>query len=266
MLIIFGALKIELLPILNLMKTYNISKINGTIIYKGKINNEITLVVKTGMGKVNAQKAIELIIKKYIASNTIQYKNKKLNSRKEITVLLVGFCGAADKNLKTGNAVIYDSIKNLESTDNLSYTCKDILKLKADKILNFITKHKLIRVTGSTVPDVIRLPGIKKQIGKQFVVQTIDIESYWICKEIVKYNTPFYCLRVVSDTIEDKLPGYFRNYSKIKILWKFLGSLLLSLVSPEELKANIKIIKKIKKARGSLDLIVKNFIFSMPNS
>ena len=266
MLIIFGALKIELLPILNLMKTYNISKTNGTITYKGKINNEITLVVKTGMGKVNAQKASELIIKKYIASNTIQYKNKKLKSRKEITVLLVGFCGATDKNLKTGNAVIYDSIKNLESTDNSSYVCKDILKLKADKISNSIIKHKLINVSGSTVPDVIRLPGIKKQIGKQFAVQAIDIESYWIGKEIVKYNTPFYCLRVVSDTIEDKLPGYFGNYSKIKILWKFLGSLLLSLVSPVELKTNIKIIKKIKKARGSLDLTVKNFIFSMPNS
>lgn len=264
MLIIFGALKIEIAAVLNLMSIDNISKTDGTTIYKGKINNEATLAVTTGMGKANAKKAVELIIEKYITGKKSPADIESVN-KTDIKFIITGFCGATDKNLDVGDLVIYESIKNLESTNRSDYVCKDILELKNDGITNFWNKFKLTRVLCGTVPGVFILPLQKKIIGKQFGVHVIDLESYWIIKIIIECNLPFYCIRSVSDTIEDKLPEYSGIFSKNEILSKLLKSFLLSIIRPKELKTNIKAIKNIKKAQNSLKHALESLIFYLIN-
>jgi len=264
MLIIFGALKIEIAAVLNLMSIDNISKIDGIIIYKGKINNEATLAVTTGMGKANTKKAVELIIEKYITGKKSPADIESVN-KTDIKFIITGFCGATDKNLDVGDLVIYESIKNLESTSRLDYVCKDILKLKNDRILKSWNKFKLTRVVGGTVPEVLILPLQKKKIGKQFGVQVIDLESYWIIKKIIEHNLPFYCIKSVSDTIEDKLPEYFGIFSKNEILSKLLKSFSLSIIRPKELKMNIKTMKNIKKAQNNLKPALESLISHLTN-
>lgn len=256
MLIIFGALKIEIAAVLDLMTVTDIVKADSIIIYEGKIKDETILAVKTGMGKANSEKALELIIKKYITGKKPS-ENNQLKKKRDIKFIITGFCGATDKNLKTGRLVIYDLIKTIGSKSKSNYTYKNYthkgtLKLKNDRILNSQDKLKLTRVACGTVPEVIMLPCQKKIIEKQFGVQVIDLESCWIAGKIIEYNFPLYCIRVVSDTVEDKLPEYFGNFSKTEIAGKLLKSFLLSIVKPEELKMNIKAIKNIKKALDSL--------------
>ena len=105
------------------------------------------------------------------------------------------------------------------------------------------------------------------------MVQVIDLESYWIARRIIEYklphynhnNLPLYCIRAVSDAIEDKLPEYYGNFSKAKIISKLLKSLLLSIVKPGELKINIKAIKNVKKALGNLNPALKSIILYLIN-
>ena len=61
MLKVFGALKIELIPILKMIHVYNIQRTGKTIKYKGYRNSRPVTIIQTGMGAENAKRAAKLL-------------------------------------------------------------------------------------------------------------------------------------------------------------------------------------------------------------
>jgi len=102
MLIIFGALKIELSGIIKYSAARRIFRKNSTVIYKGKIDGSATVIAVTGMGKDRALAAADIV------SDISEIK--KAETKK---VLITGFCGAACRNLKAGDTVACRKVKNL---------------------------------------------------------------------------------------------------------------------------------------------------------
>lgn len=253
MLIVFGALKIEVAAVLDMMEAAAVTKSGGILFHEGMINKKKVIVAITGMGRLNALKAAGLAAGKYLEQECLPYSLKQ-GGKEGINILLAGFCGATSKRLKPGDIVFYDSIKNIENPGPLDFKSLNILKL------NNSLEGSIPFVTGGTVPRVIVLPGEKKKIGKGLGIEAIDLESYWIGKKILSLGLPFYCLRSVSDALDDRMPGYFGVFSKTRTFFKILGSFLFSIINPIELRSNITALKNIKKAKGSLDNALRSLV------
>jgi len=240
MLIIFGALKIELSGIIRYAAARRMLIKDSTVIYKGKIDGSTTVIAVTGMGKDRVLAAADIV------SGIPEVK--KAETKK---VLITGFCGAAVRDLQAGDAVAYTKVKNL--TDDRVAGPGGYTLQYPDGLL----EHDNLKtaVCGCT-DDVITTPEEKSGLSKKYDVDVIDIETYWLIKKIIeKYPlyTPVYCIRTVSDDCKTGIPDYFKNGPKIKMQIIFLRSLLLSFFSIRELRKNISAFRSIKTARNSID-------------
>jgi len=248
MLIIFGALKIELIPILKMIHIRNIHRTGKTIIYEGFRDSGPVTIIQTGMGAENAKRAA-----KFFKDNYLEYiKDCSTDPGDPAEVLMIGFCGAADGSLKVGNAVAYNSIKNIESSGRNGFFLSGSLKLEKDRPTHLHIKDDFLYAAGATVPEVIASPAIKKRLNTDFDIQAIDMESYPVAEIIQEMHLPFRCIRVVSDGARDLLPSYFGSIAVPKMAVSIMLSLLRSIFNRKELLANKNAFKNIKKANLAL--------------
>jgi len=248
MLIVFGALKIELMPILKSIYIYNIHKNGKTVIYEGFKNSRPVTIIQTGMGTKNAKEAAE-----FFKENYSKYiKNSSARPGNNVEVSMIGFCGATNRDIEVGDAIIYNSIKNIGYSDKKEFFLNGSLELKKDRSIHFLIKDDLLHVTGATVPEVITSPDAKKKLNGDFDIQAIDMESYWIGEAVQEMRLPFSCIRVVSDGAEDALPSYFESYKSAEMVLNIVLSFIRSLFSKKEFRSNINAFRNLKKANLKL--------------
>ncbi|MBC8473404.1 MAG: hypothetical protein H8D54_01165 [Candidatus Omnitrophica bacterium] len=162
MIIIFGALKIELIPILRSIHIDNIHKNRKTVIYEGSKGHRPFIIIQTGVGAKNARRAMEFFKDKY--SEYVMNNGSGPGNNTE--VLMVGFCGAADRKIKAGDTVVYSLIKNIDYSDEKGFLLNATLELNREKILNSLLSGGFIDVAGATVPKVITDPLVKKKSNR----------------------------------------------------------------------------------------------------
>jgi len=249
--IIFGALKFEISGLIKMMNVECIDRKGSITIYRGSISGREVLLVETGMGKHNVQKAARLIAESYLSSSSISKR-----------ALAIGFCGATSGNLQVGDVVLYKTIKNLENID-FSKTCTDISFYDIAKIgcSEYIKNScKILKVNGGTVSNVIADSELKKNIGAKFDVQAVDMETYWIGKTIIENNLPFCCVRAVSDSVDENIPDFLLTLFGKSILANIFNLLALAIKSPKKIFQITRAVRNIKKAKGSLTAAVAEMI------
>ena len=106
MLIIFGALKIELENIIRHIEIRRTSRKNGALRYSGIIEGEDVHIVLTGIGKDNTVRALSDIC-----------CLPGIKKAKRVKVLVTGFCGAAGRKLQIGDPVIYSKVIYIPGKD-----------------------------------------------------------------------------------------------------------------------------------------------------
>jgi len=254
MIIIFGALKIELENILSGIKISRTGKAGGAIFYEGFFytdpsKKEDVLIVETGMGRVNARQAARFVSKRILGSSV----SKK--------IIITGFCGAVDPDLRVGDPVYYNEIiklgsrdRYLKNTENISLK-KYSIKLRKE---SGNKGHFKTAVCGC-VEEAVTDPAVKTKIHKDFQADVIDMESYWIVSELLargSFIKDIYCIRVVSDNAKDFLPIYFASKSISRTIIYFLKSVFLSIFSRKEFRANINALRNIKNAKERIDIML----------
>lgn len=254
MLIVFGALKIELIPILKMIHVYNIQRTGKTIIYKGYRNSRPVTIIQTGMGAENAKRAAKLF-----KDNHLDYTK---NSSNPIEILMIGFCGAADGSLKVGDTVVYGSIKNITRSSGKEFSLSGSLDLEKGRPVHHLVKDALY-VIGATVTEVITGPAIKKKLNTSFNIQAIDMESYPVAETILGMNLPFSCISIVSDGARDLLPSYLGSSTRFKMATDIILSLLRSIFDRKEFIANKNTISNLRKANRRLTKLSADLISAL---
>ena len=254
MIIIFGALKIELGSIIHSAVIDKAFKKNGIVFYSGTIDRRDVLIVLTGMGKDNASKAAR------IACNFPEVKKTR-----EVKALITGFCGATDKKLKAGDLVIYNKVinitKGIEAQSNMNSGLKNDFILPSAEIVS--EKNKISNAVCGCTGKVISAPEEKKYINKRYNADVIDMETYWITGELENNGlslNSIYCIRTVSDDASSRLPSYFSADNIFQTLLKFFKSLVISVFSRDEFRANINALKNIRIAKSRLNETILRFI------
>ncbi len=149
-------------------------------------------VQKIGIGPRNAQSSIE----KLIESNRPDF------------VIVCGFCGGLQNNLKTGDSVISDSF--VSTTEKIESTISTEIK---NVILEIAEKLKCTYHYGSTITVEKALLTSKEKISaqKKYNALAVEMENFPIAKTCKEHGIPMISIRAVSDKVDEDLDSRFFN-------------------------------------------------------
>lgn len=196
---IIAAMQEEMQEIENIMTEKNNEKIYELNFIKGKINNTEIVLVKSGVGKVNAARTTQILINNFNVD----------------AIINVGSAGSANDELDIGDIVIgrklvqhdFDAtafgrpkgyISNIGlyvESDN-----KLIEKMK-QTISNFHDKEFKIKIGTIASGDIFCTETkMKEKIKSKFDADAIEMEGASIAQVCKLDNVPFVVIRSISDT------------------------------------------------------------------
>lgn len=184
----------ELLKYLNIEKEYNIFDL---IFYEGKINNIECILVKCGVGKVNAARTTQILI-----------DNIKVDY-----IFNIGVAGGISNILKVGDIVIGESLVqhdfDITAFDHEKGYIPEIgVYIKTDEYLYTIANNVLREKSEQNVVSGVIASGdifctelsMGQKINKKFNALCVEMEGASIAQICHLCNIPFLVLRSISDT------------------------------------------------------------------
>jgi nucleoside phosphorylase len=247
MLLIFGALKIELRSIIRSTRISKKIRIGRTRLYKGRSGDGDIMIVVTGMGRNNAARAAETAL-----------RQQEVPKDERLKVLITGFCGACREGLKAGDLVVYKSVMDLAGS-GLIKGCEN-KKMPArhdlqDNITAGLSVKGIRPVTCGCTDHVVSSPEEKKRLFSEYGTEVVDMETCWLIDSLIKNGLSpdrIHCIRAVSDGAGDMLPSYMECARPKKLFTGICVSAIRSVCLPPELKSNIDAFKNIRKAGCAL--------------
>ena len=205
---IIAAMDEEHDEILNIMHEVSQEKYFDKIFMIGKINSTGCILVKSGVGKVNAARTTQLLIDKFDVE----------------AVINVGSAGALNENLNYGDIVISTACIQ----HDFDITCfnhpkgyiTDIgVKIEANKEMVELIKSAINKIDSSinviegivaTGDQFYNSPEIKRNLRKTFDAECDDMEGAAIAQVCMLCNKPFVIIRSISDKpkSEEKVDFY----------------------------------------------------------
>lgn len=190
----------EFIEIKNIMDSYEERDIYELSFIKGKINGKKVIVVKCGIGKVNAARTTQILIDNFKISKIIN----------------IGAAGGINPDLKIQDIVIAESIvqydfdisssgdyekgeiqglgKFLKSDKNLINICKKVLEKRIDKNINVIIG------TIATADTFCSDPKVARNVREEFGAECVEMEGAAIAQVCYLDRIPFLVIRGISDT------------------------------------------------------------------
>ncbi|MDO5089414.1 MAG: 5'-methylthioadenosine/adenosylhomocysteine nucleosidase [Leptotrichiaceae bacterium] len=183
----------------------------GIICFKGKFCNKDIILVRSGIGKVNAAMTATILIYKY---NTD-------------TVIFSGVAGSLSKNIGIGDIVISDDLIQYdvnvvefgyksgqipEMEQWIFKSDRDLLK-KAEKINN--SKFRIFFGRILTGDKFVSRKEIKEQLGNDFEGLCVDMESAAVAHVCYRMNVKFLAIRSISDSLTDESGMEYDRFVKL---------------------------------------------------
>ena len=192
---IIGAMDEEISVILSEMNNISEYNINNIKFYKGKIYDKDLVLVKSGIGMVNASIITTLLIKEFDVNK----------------ILFSGVAGSLNKNINVGDIVIADSlVEYMFDATEFGYEIGQIPRMENSvfKSENLLNKIRDILKNDSIFYGKI-LSGDKfvsnleekEKIGKKFDALALDMESAAVAHCAYILGVEFAIIRSISDSL-----------------------------------------------------------------
>lgn len=212
----------EMEAVKGIMEDVNSIDIYNLKIYTGKINNKNSLLVRSGVGKVNSARVAQIITDKFDLSFIIN----------------IGSAGGLNEDLNIGDIVLGETLvqhdfdvtafgrekgfipetgKFFESDKNLLQKCKNI-KIDNQKIVVGTIASGDMFLTDST---------LKEKIKQDFNATCVEMEGAAIAQVCALNKIPFIVIRSISDIPNGKNEIDFNEYLELasKNCAKFISQL-----------------------------------------
>ena len=167
-------------------------------------------------------------------------------------VINFGFAGSISKNLKNGDIVFIDKLFN-EKKEKLS-----TLKFDKDLMRSLENNFKFFRGNLLTVNRIVADNEKKLNLGKKFKsISVIDMEAFYIKKELVKARIPMISIKVIFDDLSFDIPLFIQNCiddnGELKRGTLFRKLILNPFILFDLLKLNNKFVKSKKVLRDLIN-------------
>ncbi|MBO5413136.1 MAG: 5'-methylthioadenosine/adenosylhomocysteine nucleosidase [Clostridia bacterium] len=200
----------EMEAVKEIMENVNSIDIYDLKIYTGKINNKDFLLVRSGVGKVNAARVAQIITDNFDLSYVIN----------------VGSAGSLNEDLKIGDIVLGETLvqhdfdvtafgrdkgfipetgKFFESDKNLLEKCKNIQ----------IDNQKIFVGTIASGDTFLTDTTLKEKIKNDFNADCVEMEGAAIAQVCTLNKVPFIVIRSISDIPNGKNEIDFNEYLKL---------------------------------------------------
>lgn len=197
---IIVAMQEEMQEIQKIMDNIQEKTIHGLIIQEGEINGLKSILVESGVGKVNAARTTQILVDNY----SLKY------------VINVGSAGGLQENLKIGDIVIGDNLvqHDFDITafghpkgyiSNLGINLKsdeELIKQAKKAIKNINEEQEDINIVMGTIAsgDIFCTKvEMKNKIKSKFGAICVEMEGAAIAQVCTLDNIPFIIIRSISD-------------------------------------------------------------------
>ena len=219
---IIGAMQSEVETLFDQMTSKEKKEINNLVFYKGKLFNKDVVVVKCGIGKVNAALCTQLLILNFNVSKIIN----------------TGIAGATGEGLK-----IYDFVVSTEAIYHdfdvqffgykpgqvpgmpETFIADKNLVNKAIAAFNNTDFSKQLKIVSGRIAsgDQFISGGEKKSfIVSTFHPQCVEMEGCAIAHTCYANNIPFVIIRCMSDTADESVKETYSEETASKLSSTFL--------------------------------------------
>ena len=183
---IFGAVKEEIAGIKQAMNISDHMRLGKTSAWPGKWGKQSIVLVRSGVGQQRAEDATLQVIDRFRPS----------------TLVSIGYAGAVQPELNVGDLVIADTI--IEEKKKGEYS-PDSDWLNRAKDVTCPEGFKAVVGGLLTVDNVIHDSLSKQELGKNYSVQAVEMETSAIAKVAEEKDVPLLSLRVISDRLDQEL-------------------------------------------------------------
>ncbi len=183
---IFGAVKEEIAGIKRAMNISDHVRLGKTSAWPGKWGKQNIVLVRSGVGKQRAEDAALQVIDRF----------------QPRALISTGYAGAVQPELNVGDLVIADTI--LEAKEEGKYfSDPDWL----GRARNIPCPDGVKTVVGGllTVNTVIHDSATKRELGKRYSVQAVEMETSAIARVAEEQGLPLLSVRVISDRLDQEL-------------------------------------------------------------
>ena len=193
------AMEEEKEAIQNLMEDINVKQINDLRFMIGKIQNRDVILVKCGVGKVNAARATQVLIDKFDIS----------------CVMNIGVAGAVQVFLDIGDVVIAKHVVQhdfditafghskgyITGVGERVYSDENLINIIKKSIKNIDEKTYKVKIGTIASGDIFCTSvQMKDKIYAKFDAQCVEMEGAAIAQVSFLNNIPFIVVRSISDT------------------------------------------------------------------
>ena len=167
-----------------------------------------------GIGPARAASAIEALL-----SSLSPLKANPVEANPRQAILLLGFTGAVDPHLKTGDLVLASRYHRLAAGAN-SPGGDPLGSLSPDPGMSRLADRAAANAglpvscgSSLTVDALVSEPAEKRRIHEDFSVTSVNMEDYAVATVVAQFGVPFLSARVVLDTTHQHLPCYLAGLS-----------------------------------------------------
>lgn len=185
MIIVFAAMQCEFCSLPKRLKMSRKNDCSGFTVFEGGCGDAELILVRMGVGAVAAQRAVTAVLERY----SPQF------------VLSIGLAGAVINEFALGDLVVCEKVFYQDFQPISSDPTFAQLAFKGGKV-SICSNNSL------TVDQVVVTPQAKRRIAKLFSVGVIEMESYLIGKIAARHKLPFLVVRVVSDTVNERIADF----------------------------------------------------------
>jgi adenosylhomocysteine nucleosidase len=185
---IFGAVKEEIAGIKQAMNISDRVRLGKTDAWPGKWKEQNIVLVRSGVGKQRAEDSVLQVIDRF----------------QPTALISTGYAGAVQPELGVGDLVIADAILEEGGGESRKYS-PDPHWLNRAEGIHFSEGTKIVVGGLLTVNNVIYEPAAKRELGKKFSVQAVEMETSAIARVAEDKGLPLLSVRVISDSMEQEL-------------------------------------------------------------
>lgn len=230
---IIAAMEEEMQEIKNLMKEIKIIKIHNVEIIEGIIQDKECVLVKCGVGKVNAARITQMLIDKYEIDFVVNVGSAgALNDELNIGDIVIGKTLVQhDFNITAfghKKGYITDIGREIIADANLIQKCEQAM----NNILNKDTDNKCIIGTIASGDKFCTELELKKEITKEFNADCVEMEGAAIAQVCMLDKVSCVVIRSISDKVNGNNQVDFETYLKkaSRKCAKFIECLLKQIV------------------------------------
>ena len=171
-------------------------------------------------------------------------------------IVAVGFCGAADPSLRTGDLHVAEVFYSADRTGSIAShpELTAWAKTWGERSETGVVGGPSVTVAAAADPQR------KSDLHAATGAVSVNMEDYWAAIAAAAHGIPFASIRAVLDTADDEIPAYLDNVGDgiIDVLRGVAGH-------PGSIPSLIKLAGKARVARASLAHCVSGLLDSMPS-